>query len=249
MKSPATMRRWVRPHRVGDLGLERAVAVAQQHRHGVVERRWRRPGRVRPSPVKSPATIASGLVPHRDRLKRRGRRRQRGRQGVGSRAAGALDLKRIIPRREMLVDHVIRIAGRETIALDEHLALRVEHHESGREALGMDDRQQQSVRLHIDTVDRGRATAGLPLRRAGEIGLRRSRRPAMFRTRSRSRERRRPWWSDRQSYCSPRRASTWTAPLVIAEGDGPVISVPIALPRTGCPRCRPRDVDAVPWPR
>ena len=33
----------------------------------------------------------------------------------------------------------------------------------------MDDRQQHSVRLHIDTVDRGRATAGLPLRRAGEI--------------------------------------------------------------------------------
>ncbi len=33
----------------------------------------------------------------------------------------------------------------------------------------MDDRQQLSARLHIDPVDRGRAAAGLPFRRAGEI--------------------------------------------------------------------------------
>ena len=35
MKSPATMASGCVPDRVGDLGLERAVAVAQQHRHGV----------------------------------------------------------------------------------------------------------------------------------------------------------------------------------------------------------------------
>ena len=35
VKSPATMASG-RAHRVGDLGLERAVTVAQQHRHGVV---------------------------------------------------------------------------------------------------------------------------------------------------------------------------------------------------------------------
>ena len=37
LKSPATMASGYEPHRVGDLGLERAVAVAQQHRHVVVE--------------------------------------------------------------------------------------------------------------------------------------------------------------------------------------------------------------------
>ena len=36
MKSPATMASGSDPDRVGDLGLERAVAVAQQHRHRVV---------------------------------------------------------------------------------------------------------------------------------------------------------------------------------------------------------------------
>ena len=36
MKSPATMASGSDPDRVGDLGLERAVAVAQQHRHVVV---------------------------------------------------------------------------------------------------------------------------------------------------------------------------------------------------------------------
>ena len=35
MKSPATIAIGTRPDRVGDLGLERAVAVAQQHRHVV----------------------------------------------------------------------------------------------------------------------------------------------------------------------------------------------------------------------
>ena len=84
---------------------------------------------------------------------------------------GALDHQRIIPRGEILIDHWIRVAGRESIALNEHPASRVENYESGREALGMDNRQQSSARLHIDTVDRGRATAGLSLRRAGEIPL------------------------------------------------------------------------------
>ena len=46
----------IAPHGVGDLGLERAVAVAQQHRHrssalATARSRW-------PSPVKSPATRA-----------------------------------------------------------------------------------------------------------------------------------------------------------------------------------------------
>ena len=36
MKSPATIASGLDPDRVGDLGLERAVAVAQQHRHRVV---------------------------------------------------------------------------------------------------------------------------------------------------------------------------------------------------------------------
>ena len=111
-------------------------------------------------------------MPLRAGLKRSGRADQRGRQGVGSRASGALDHERIIPGGEILIDHGIRIAGRETIALDEHSALRVEDHEPDREALGMDDRQQCSVRLHIDTVDRGRAAAGLPLRRTGESAWR-----------------------------------------------------------------------------
>ena len=53
---------WVRPHGVVGWGLERAVAVAQQHRHRVVSRvatarsTW-------PSPLKSPATMASGPGP------------------------------------------------------------------------------------------------------------------------------------------------------------------------------------------
>ena len=65
MKSPATIAIGPIPDRVGDLGLEGAVAVAQQHRHVVGRRSWRRPGRVRPSPVKSPATMASGCDPDR----------------------------------------------------------------------------------------------------------------------------------------------------------------------------------------
>ena len=67
MKSPATMASGYDPDRVGDLGLEGAVAVAQQHRHrarsvwfalATARSRW-------PSPVKSPATIASGPIPDR----------------------------------------------------------------------------------------------------------------------------------------------------------------------------------------
>ena len=51
-------------------------------------------------------------------------------------AACAVDLQRSrIPADEMLVDHVIRIAGREAIALHEDLALRVEQRQLGREAL------------------------------------------------------------------------------------------------------------------
>ena len=58
------------PTGVGDLGLEGAVAVAQQHRHrrrvarlATARSRW-------PSPVKSPATIALGRRP--DRVSDRG---------------------------------------------------------------------------------------------------------------------------------------------------------------------------------
>ena len=62
LKSPATMARGSDPHRVGDLGLERAVAVAQQHRDA---RPWLHRLNAtarssRPSPLKSPATMASG---------------------------------------------------------------------------------------------------------------------------------------------------------------------------------------------
>ena len=42
---------------------ERAVAVAQQHRDVVGTVRWRRPGRVRPSPLKSPATMRDWVRP------------------------------------------------------------------------------------------------------------------------------------------------------------------------------------------
>ena len=65
VKSPATMATGLGPHGVGDLVLEGAVAVAQQHRHvvrvaGVVATARS----VRPSPLKSPATMASGIGPH-----------------------------------------------------------------------------------------------------------------------------------------------------------------------------------------
>ena len=63
LKSPATIASGLDPDRVGDLGLEGAVAVAQQHRHrrrpqslATARSRW-------PSPLKSPATMASGTAP------------------------------------------------------------------------------------------------------------------------------------------------------------------------------------------
>ena len=55
-----------RPDRVGDLGLERAVAVAQQHRDRAVAVAALATARSRwPSPVKSPATIATRADPDR----------------------------------------------------------------------------------------------------------------------------------------------------------------------------------------
>ena len=62
MKSPATMADGLVTHRVGDIGLEGAVAVAQQHGDIVgVELATARSSL--PSPVKSPATMASGQIP------------------------------------------------------------------------------------------------------------------------------------------------------------------------------------------
>ena len=54
---------WTGPHRVGDLGLEGAVAVAQQHRHVVVEPSLATARSGRPSPLKSPATMRVDSIP------------------------------------------------------------------------------------------------------------------------------------------------------------------------------------------
>ena len=45
LKSPATIASGPGPTDVGDLGLEGAVAIAQQHRDRVAAECWRRPGR------------------------------------------------------------------------------------------------------------------------------------------------------------------------------------------------------------
>jgi hypothetical protein len=43
-----------------------------------------------------------------------------------STCAGAVYLEEIDPGREVLVDHVVRIDGREAVALDQDLTLRIQ---------------------------------------------------------------------------------------------------------------------------
>ena len=74
-----------------------------------------------PSPLKSPTTIAlrTKSAVERYLLKRSGSRRPGGRQGVTARLPGAIDHEIIGPGRKVLVDLVVRVAGRDPVALHE----------------------------------------------------------------------------------------------------------------------------------
>ena len=66
----------------------------------------------------------------------------------------------------MLVDQAVRIAGREAIALDEHLALRIEQRQPGREALGVKQCREPPLSRRVDPIGIDLATR-CGLERAG----------------------------------------------------------------------------------
>ena len=65
---------------------------------------------------------------------------------------GLLSTQQVRPAHEMLGDHVIRIAGREAVALDQHLALRVQERQLRREAQRMDLRNQELIGGRVEGV-------------------------------------------------------------------------------------------------
>ena len=81
-------------------------------------------------------------------------------------AACAVHLERIIAGREMLVDHVIRVAGRDSRRSARGLALSVEQGKLGCDALGLNDGDQALVRGRVDrdAVDGQTTNGDIPAR-------------------------------------------------------------------------------------